>query len=344
MKHRNTVLDLWRFIFALLIMTHHLYHIGWSYEDPYHWFLAWIFVEFFFILTGYLTCKHFLTNDYSNKPQIAFEYTIKKFKTYIPYASIAIITQYLLDGIFYYNNDGKAFISSFFDMPFELALIGETFASHQRLVPIWYLSALFLVFPLFSLLVQIKNKYFLLLISLPSSLIYYGYVGINGNRDWPNDIFRAIAGLLLGVSICIISDIITSQIKKLPSFSVKLLLTLTEFVSLLSVVLMTYYNFVGVNRLIVLLFCIGIVILQSGYSYSSTLNVKLFTFLGKLSMPLFIWHWVIGSAINYIAPYIESAFNISLSMTNKTFLYYGLSIIISLLSLLTLGKPKKDKC
>lgn len=55
--YRNGMVDIWRFVFCLLIMAHHMYHIG--IERIYPFQSAWIYVEFFFILSGYFTGKHF---------------------------------------------------------------------------------------------------------------------------------------------------------------------------------------------------------------------------------------------------------------------------------------------
>ena len=55
---RNGMIDIWRFIFALLIMGHHMYHL--DIGESYLFQSAWIYVEFFFMLSGYFTAKHFL--------------------------------------------------------------------------------------------------------------------------------------------------------------------------------------------------------------------------------------------------------------------------------------------
>ena len=58
-KKRASVVDLWRFIALIMIMIHHLYIFGDPFTGEYCGRFGWIFVEFFFIVAGYFTYKHF---------------------------------------------------------------------------------------------------------------------------------------------------------------------------------------------------------------------------------------------------------------------------------------------
>ena len=87
-------------------------------------------------------------------------------------------------------------------MPFELFLLTSGILGvFPKLVPIWYLSSMFLVFPLFILIIQNKNRKFLFIISYSIPLFYYGFTGVIGKREWPHDLLRAFSCMLLGVFV-----------------------------------------------------------------------------------------------------------------------------------------------
>ena len=61
---RMAIVDLWKFIAAVMIMIHHLYYLSPAFEGKdYPGYFAWIYVEFFFILTGFFTYRHFARSD-----------------------------------------------------------------------------------------------------------------------------------------------------------------------------------------------------------------------------------------------------------------------------------------
>ncbi len=50
----------------------------------------------------------------------------------------------------------------------------------------------------------------------------------------------------------------------------------------------------------------------SGVTYSSCIKGEVFKFLGKLSMPMFIFHWGIGSLANILTDNLKQRFFILL--------------------------------
>ncbi len=151
---KNYTIEINRFVAILIIMGHHLYRTG---AENYHFAMGWVFVEFFFILTGYFTAKHLCKSKENN----TIKYTFTKFKKIIGLTCIAILCEYALEFFMLYYDIGvydlKIIREFFKDLPFELLLIGSSYTA-PKLVPVWYLSALFIVFPLFCLLFQIKHK------------------------------------------------------------------------------------------------------------------------------------------------------------------------------------------
>ena len=204
-------------------------------------------------------------------------------------------------------------------------LIGEVHQSYQLLAPIWFLSSMLLVFPIFSFLCQMKNKYLLLTISGMYSLFYYGQVQLC-NRIWPDDMLRALAGMLTGVSVCIITDLIKEKcrIKKESYTSI----TFIECISMFFVLFATIFNLTSLTNWVLISFVLGLGAMLSGYSFSSRIHSSFMPFLGKISMPIFIWHWFVATLINRINNIIE------LSIPTRLLLYFGGTITISILSYL----------
>lgn len=299
-SNRMAIVDLWKFIAAVMIMIHHLYYLSPDFEGrDYPGYFAWIYVEFFFILTGYFTCRHFTGQDrQENIVRSSLSYTWQKFKPFLPYTTVAITLQYLLSAPYTVLMQGsyRRFLYSFADYPLEVMLLGEAHASQQRLVPIWFLSAMLIVFPLVGLLAQLKNKYLILLISGAYPLFYYGRATL-ANRVWPDDLLRALAGLLLGVFLCVLCDLIRER-QLIPRNKITAkLLTAIETVCMLLAFLLIIRADKSLWRLIILLFAAGLSIMLSGRSMTSKLQSPVIAYLGKLSMPMFIWQWVVATIV-----------------------------------------------
>ena len=297
---RMAIVDLWKFIAAVMIMIHHLYYLSPAFEGKdYPGYFSWIYVEFFFILTGYFTYRHFARQDrQENIVRSSLSYTRSKFMPFLPYTTIAITLQYLLLAPYTALIQGsyRKFIYSFADYPLEVMLLGEAHGSQQRLVPIWFLSAMLIVFPFTGLLSQLKNKHLILLVSGIYPLFYYGRAQL-GNRVWPDDLLRALAGLLLGVFICVLCNLIRENQLIPQSKAATRLLTASEIVCMLLAFLFIIRADKSLWRVIILLFAAGLSIMLSGRSMTAKLQSPVIAYLGKLSMPMFIWQWVVATVI-----------------------------------------------
>ncbi|WP_405345039.1 acyltransferase family protein [Ruminococcus sp.] len=278
---RTAIVDLWKFIAAVMIMIHHLYYLSPAYEGKdYPGYFSWIYVEFFFILTGYFTYRHFTRQDKQDSiVKSSLSYTWRKFKTFLPYTTTAITLQYLLSAPYTELLQGsyRKFIYSFADYPLEVLLLGEAHGSQQRLVPIWFLSAMLIVFPLVGLLLQLKNKYLILLISGVYPLFYYGRTTLE-NRVWPDDLLRAAAGLLLGVFICALSDLIREKQLIPPSKKAAKLLTAAEIACMLLSFVFIICADKSLWRVIILLFAAGLSVMLSGRSLTAGLQSPVITY------------------------------------------------------------------
>ena len=298
MKKRSANVDCARFIAAMLIMANHINNTGVG-EYPFH--EAWIYVEFFLLITGYYTAKHYSRVNANNRSKDAFQYTIKKFMPLFPYAFIATICGWVTQGvvgIIYSEWTWKNFVINLMgDFTFDVLLISDSF-SHPLIVPLWYVSAMIIVFPFFCLLVQIKNRYTKVLISIIYPLMYFGWIGVTGNRTFPHNMLRVLAGMMLGLLLYEFSMIFEEYIRKTP----KSVITLIELLAFAYPIYCCYRNFAErgftTTRLYLLCYFISLLLCLPGFSYTEKIKGSFLNYLGRLSMPIFILHWYFGTLVN----------------------------------------------
>lgn len=89
-----------------------------------------------------------------------------------------------------------SFIDDFF---FDILLIEQSYSTPTGNT--WYLSALFIVFPIFCLFIQIRNRYYTTIISLLYILLYYGIAGVNGCYVSLGALPRVLAALCIGTFV-----------------------------------------------------------------------------------------------------------------------------------------------
>lgn len=189
-----------RFVGIIMIMGHHLYHIG--YTDSYLFYGCWAWVDYFFILSGAFTYIHYQRiSVIENAGREAISYTLKKFYKFLPYVLVATTSEYIVQAIdVIYDGNILECIKSFRDFPFEILLLSSSGIVSAKLAPIWYLSALFIIMPLVCYLMN-TQKEFWQIISFIYPIIYFGKMGVNTIREWPNDLLRAFACIALGTLV-----------------------------------------------------------------------------------------------------------------------------------------------
>lgn len=334
MNKRSGNVDFVRFIAALLIMGHHIYNTGVKVEE-YAFYDGRIYIELFLFITGFYTAKHYSSIAAENRPKDAFQYSIKKFIPMLPYASIVTLFGWVTKGILGIINMGwtwKHFLVNFMgNFSLDLLLISDAI-SQPLIVPLWYLSAMIIVFPLFALFVQIKNRYTKIIISLFCSLMYYGWIGLT--RGFPDDMLRVFVGMMLGVVIYEFSVIFKEQITAKP----KWLLTVIEVLVFAYPIFCSYHNwcYKGLTSEFIceLCFFINMLLCLPGFTYSTMIRGKFFNYLGKLSMPLFILHWYVGTLVCIDGD--KYGWDKGLRIT----IYYAVSLIITALLMFIIERCK----
>lgn len=289
MKQKLSIIELWRFIACLCIVIHHSFYLGLEkYSFSYS---GYIYVEFFLLLTGYFSISHFdkssSENNINGIARESFRYTIKKFSRLIPYTSLAIFLEAIVVCFFIKSQrEGGLFL----DMILEMTLVHTNYL----IPPLWFISALIIIFPLFCCLLQIKSRYFMIITFLFYSVYYYRACGVNGlNTAFPMYLFRVLAGLMLGALIyCCSEELNKKKISRITS----VVLTVVEEVLMIFVLYSTYKN-KSYFTFMLLCMIVALIIMASGLSYTSKFKMRLINFLGNISMIIYVFHKFIADIL-----------------------------------------------
>lgn len=351
-EQKDYRIELYRFIFAVIIMIFHAHNINNGQGHPIP--LGHVFVEFFFFLTGYFTysslVKEYKKNNSMN--HYPLHYTVKKFKRFIPYLMMTA-TVYVAISMFC-NHFIKHLATQdslleFSGLPFDVLLLQVTgICKNPSFNAWWYLSAILFTLPIVIVLFYKKicsgggvAAYIIYFVPI---LIYGAFsVEVNG-LDWDREvlgilksgIFRGFAGLCVG---CTIYDLRNKLVYLISTVFQRVVLTIIEVASYLVSILIAWKWSAVENStfLIVLLLVFGLVITLSSKSYTTILNKKIFAYMGSISLPLYICHYSIGRLIGnyfmddnintrYLLYYISSfTFAICMIAVNKIIFSKGVT-------------------
>lgn len=146
MKKKNAFVELYRFLGAIVILGHHSYILG----DRVHFIGGWVFVEFYFMLTGYFTAGHFeVVQLKDNGVKVAVEYVKNKILRILPYAWSGILL-----GFCFYNLQpltGIERMHGVLSLPTNLMLLqGISISNHSVIYnnPLWYIASIALFLPI----------------------------------------------------------------------------------------------------------------------------------------------------------------------------------------------------
>lgn len=322
---RNSTADLWKCVASLIILIHHSYQTGIE-QGSYPFSTGYLFVEFFFLLTGFYTATHFDNGD-SNKRNTcenAFRYTIHKYALYLAYTIPAIIMQYGLELFSLYVTRGfhiSDTIDILQDLPFELSFLIMLYKM-PHVATLWYLSAMFVVFPLFCILIQKINRYLLLSLGCIPVLLQYSGKFNSLHTVIMAPMWKALSSLLLGAMIYeILKETTNVNIKNFNKYW----LSAVEACCFIIPVLFVFKN-KGWHLLMIFFFSLGIGLMFSGKTISASFHSKIVGQLSKMSLSVYIWQWPVATLISKFAegcaPGIKIALYINISLLWGGFWYY----------------------
>lgn len=308
-KKHNGNISIWKFIFALLILFHHcVYLFGYNSKL----FLASsIGVEFFFIVSGYLLAKKvYFENSHKDKRplyQATLEYIFNKIKSLLPYLLFSYFVYILIDIIFT-SHSLDYWLQTLYSISFiQMAGIKEP----SFVTAFWYLSGLILGMSIIYPFFKKYKKNFSCLWAPIIAIFLLGFLvhpvdGICYLRTFSHWYGFAYAGMLRAIMELLLGIIAYELCEKLKEFKFtkigSLLLSLIQIGSFSFVIIInSIKNIRSLDILYIMLILIGVII---GFSektlFFEKCNNKIFYYLEKLSLPIFLNTFIFERIFNYL--------------------------------------------
>ena len=319
-KNRISILGLLKFIASLFIVWRHMRFILGTSE--YRFNSSYIFVEFFLMISGYFAyrfAKKIIRNSTERKIGLALNYTKKQYLsllsliivgTLMSLLTCIIVERPTYRGIFELIKEG-----TFSVLPFAAFIRGDN-------VPIWYLSAYFLILPFFILLASSNKKKAVTLLVSTLVICYYcsmPYPYTSGMAC----LLRAFVGLSCGIII----DVVAEKIRHLKvKNSVLYLLFVACILMVPLLIAPSDANYLVGNcgtPLVIILFILALSILISGRTPLTSINSKILDFLESISTIIYLIHYPI---ILFLAN-----FTIGSNPFVRVLIVYIITLILSLL-------------
>ena len=310
-KVRDHRLELMRFIAAMLILVHHSYLVDAPLVDrPYYG--GYIYVELFFYITGYFTLSHFYDlpreEIAGREGRLTLQYCFKKWCMLFPYAVVCEAAAILFGWLTSDSRTLGALAERCFFSLTELFFLRESGVSlNVNIPPLWYVSALMLVLPVFVYLILRHRGFFLAVVMILAPLFDYGYFyetdgnylllsPIASGYSRTPDLARAFAGLCVGALIyCIARRLRTLSLARW----VRVVLTILEFAAIGGMILIPgVASTAGSNFFTLFLFVLLLLLLASRQTLTANWKLSWCGILGKISLPLYMCHWTIAQFVN----------------------------------------------
>lgn len=290
-------ISLWKFIFCILII---LFHISTLYPNYKYGFKnGSIGVEFFFLVSGFFFAKKCINYEvkesYGEDTFNLLKSKVKQFFLYV--LLLAVIGFPYLTLIKHYT------ITKHVTTFYKIFLIPSVFDTDPSLYGIlWYLTAMIIVeVTLFPLVVKYK-KNFIHIVSPIIVILLLNYMMVETNMlvtPWAKTpfaykgIIRAFMEINLGMYLYLISENFNKlNLTKLSKVS----LCILEILLYSSIFYITNINKAHPKFDVLMLIIISIGLLLSAnpnISLTRLSNNKVFYFLERLSLPMYIYQWVI---------------------------------------------------
>lgn len=348
---KNYYLELLRFLFAVILVFHHSGFVAFDGIIPFP--SGAIVADGFYIITGFFLMKHLShENDIASPLFYSVEYTFKKIKRIFPYALFGTTVAYLLDILKMPKGStfedfleyGFTYFCELFFLPMTgIMKLEDSTSIHNA--PLWFISAMLIALP-FVMYIAIKaGRAFSCFLSWLLPLLIYSYLIFNYGDivAWIgfteivySGVIRAFAGICLGCFGFSLVERLASSNKSLNNIPMKILLTVLELSLFVLSIRNMYKGVTGYFSLYTLLSLFGMLVLTlSGKTFTSKLQFPFFSFLGKLSMPIFCIHWGIYKWIGNFLGHYGKYFCIILDIILCIMAYFFIQIICNLIKRIT---------
>lgn len=311
-SNRNLSVELLRFLFALLVVMVHTHGLRPDDPNQYPFAGGYIAVEFFLILSGYFIVKS--TSEVKAAPdqcgKISLQLTWKKFQSIFFYVFSSVILEYAVEAIARQESLHtivKNYMYSVFEfLLFPMTGIYQTFFN----LPLWYLSAFFLVLPFFQYLLLRFRDFATTVFLMIVPLVVYGHFCVTyGELDkwniWYGFFYigtlRVLAGLCVGGLLFFAS----SSLRKIQFTKISQVCVSIFQLGIIATVFIISYGKAHSRMDFILVSLLALLILftlSDKGVFSHIVKGRFFALLGKLSVPLFTSHWAVRQLVPYLMP------------------------------------------
>ena len=322
---RISIIDFWRFFVSIMIVFRHTHLIGFFRIESH------FYVEFFFILAGYFIFKHFQKPNFfrlnpSQKIKNAIQYTWQRYLKMLAYTIPVVAVSAIAYGVIFYIMrhywlfDTKYILNIIIE-PFMLPAQASPLGT-RTISPLWYLSVMFFTMPAIVYIAQSKKcKDWLVFLMIPVSWIYIAVAAdIHKNNDIISAVYiiRGVVPMLMGGALFYLASNIKpdSYTKR-----ARILFTVLEFLAYFASAAIALLGYWPSSAIIVLTF-LALLLSLSRLSLTTEINSKLWSFLGAISLPLFMWHFGVIRVVKI--------FN-SWGVNRRMFVVIAGSIVISII-------------
>ena len=302
-----------------------LYHFELSFpfiEGKQIMLTAYLFVEFFLVMSGF-----FMAMTLSRKVKALHRVMIDRFVRLWPAYIMGLILLPVVYAITWFNGDYVAWLkdgSHFKSYTVELIMLQCTGLSGLKYIngPAWYVSAMFICTPIVYIVVRIKKIggvlaavlsaiiyllafYYLKDPDMPMEGFIFGYI--------PAPLFRASAGMLLGVASYSIFDTLKLVIERMPS--------------IVATFRMCYFRQSSFINWLILIPIVGIIILMMAENkgiFSKVLGSKKLDYFAEISYAFYIMQSFCSNFLSCFLPDIKQPYSTLFYLA----LNFGMAVIV----------------
>lgn len=345
-------IDGMRCLAVLLVVVFHLW--------PQHFRSGFIGVDIFFVISGYLITS-IIVKQLNNQSFSFLLFYAHRVKRILPIFLIVVLFSAIVSYLFF---DPKSLItyvgslraSSLYFANVYFARLNNYFAGGTRdypLLHIWSLSVEEQYYYLWPLLLFITHrlskanmsKFILGVILFTYSYTYSVYCALNNIDTAYYSIFTRTFELMAGsvLAIFVFDDRLINKIyiQSQAKYFANIYSGIGLLLIVMSILILENWEFLypGYISLLPILGVVLIILSGKLYQFSfvnKILSFRLFIYIGLISYPLYLWHWVLIAFWNYFNP------NTDCSIMNGIYLFI-ISIVLSILSYLFIEIPIRTK-
>ena len=336
-------LDFWKFICCIIIVIHHSYQF---FGKRIYFNAGSMCVEFFFIVSGLLMAASAARkNEPFERDKIGSQtvsFIFHKIKGFLSYYIFSVIICLAVRAV------GDGFRATFWNSESPLVLLDFLFLSSSGLdhyyiySASWYLSAMLIAMMVIYPLLRYNRDLYLNVIAPISAIVIYavifktdGYIGAPDR--WmlftTKGVFRAVAGLNLGGTAYALT-------KRLEQFNFgrfgKFALAFVQLFMMAGAMLVIYKDKYKLTTLVIIAFFVCAVVSMSKKSLISPIfNNTLCSYLGKLSMTVYLCHQTAANFMNYAMKKfgVDADILTRQSRLSILFIYVIISVILGIVCL-----------